>query len=124
MRDWAEHAIWWQVYPLGFLGAERSALSDAGVQHRLPRLESWLDYAIDLGTSGIALGPVFASETHGYDTIDHFRVDAGGGAVELDLAGIAGLRRDVDTAEDLEQAAALGLGPRTAAVAARILTRQ
>ena len=76
MSDWAEHGIWWQVYPLGFVGAERSALSDAGIEHRLPRLEAWLGYAIDLGASGLALGPVFASETHGYDTIDHFRVDA------------------------------------------------
>jgi cyclomaltodextrinase len=35
----------------------------------------WLDYAVQLGASGIALGPIFASETHGYDTIDYFRID-------------------------------------------------
>jgi len=28
-----------------------------------------------LGASGIALGPVFASRTHGYDTTDHYRID-------------------------------------------------
>ena len=28
-----------------------------------------------LRVSGIALGPVFASRTHGYDTTDHFRID-------------------------------------------------
>jgi glycosidase len=68
---------WWQVYPLGFLGAERSALpADAPVQHRLPRLAQWLAYAVSLGVEGLVLGPVFASETHGYDTVDHFRVDA------------------------------------------------
>jgi 2-phospho-L-lactate guanylyltransferase len=39
---------------------------------------------------------------------------ASGGAVELDLAGIDGLRRDVDTPEDLQAAAAIGLGPHTA----------
>ena len=33
----------------------------------------WLDYAVELGASGLALGPVFASETHGYDTVDHLR---------------------------------------------------
>jgi 2-phospho-L-lactate guanylyltransferase len=33
---------------------------------------------------------------------------------ELDLAGIEGLRRDVDTPEDLDRAAELGLGTRTA----------
>jgi glycosidase len=28
-----------------------------------------------LGASGIALGPIFASRTHGYDTADHYRID-------------------------------------------------
>ncbi|WP_235436695.1 alpha-amylase family glycosyl hydrolase [Arthrobacter sp. RIT-PI-e] len=30
---------------------------------------------MELGASGLALGPVFASETHGYDTTDYFRID-------------------------------------------------
>jgi glycosidase len=70
---WADHAIWWQVYPLGFTGAEKDASTP--VVHRLSQLENWLDYAIELGCSGLLLGPVFASETHGYDTVDHFRID-------------------------------------------------
>lgn len=37
------------------------------------------------------------------------------GAVELDLPGLRGLRRDVDTLGDLRLAAEIGLGPRTAA---------
>jgi 2-phospho-L-lactate guanylyltransferase len=40
------------------------------------------------------------------------------GAAELDLPDLAGLRQDVDTAEDLQLAAVIGLGPRTAAVLA------
>jgi 2-phospho-L-lactate guanylyltransferase len=39
---------------------------------------------------------------------------AAGGAVELNLAGIPGLRQDVDTPEDLTAATAIGLGPNTA----------
>jgi glycosidase len=70
---WADHAIWWQIYPLGFTGAEQAA--QPAVVHRLPQLENWLGYAIELGCSGLLLGPVFASETHGYDTVDHFRID-------------------------------------------------
>lgn len=34
-----------------------------------------VDHAIELGASGIALGPIFASRTHGYDTTDHYRID-------------------------------------------------
>jgi glycosidase len=75
--SWSEHAIWWQVYPLGFLGAEREALpAGSPPKPRLPRLAGWFDYLIELGANGLALGPVFASETHGYDTVDHFRIDA------------------------------------------------
>jgi len=39
------------------------------------------------------------------------------GAVELALPGLNGLRRDVDTVDDLRDAARIGLGPRTAAAA-------
>jgi 2-phospho-L-lactate guanylyltransferase len=46
---------------------------------------------------------------------------AAGGAVELDLADIPGLRRDVDTPADLAGAAEIGLGPRTAPLAADLL---
>jgi cyclomaltodextrinase / maltogenic alpha-amylase / neopullulanase len=76
---WVAHVIWWQIYPLGFVGAypaqqppSRPAEPD---EHRLRRVVDWLDHAVELGASGLALGPVFASRTHGYDTTDHYRVD-------------------------------------------------
>ncbi|MEZ5184911.1 MAG: alpha-amylase family protein [Candidatus Nanopelagicales bacterium] len=76
MTDWIEHAIWWQVFPLGFVGAELEALPEgAPAEHRLPRLIGWLDYLIDLGASGLALGPVFASQAHGYETTDYYSID-------------------------------------------------
>ena len=75
--SWADHAILWHVYPLGFTGAERAALpAGEPVRHRLPHLAAWLDYAVELGCNGLLLGPVFAAESHGYDTVDHFRIDA------------------------------------------------
>ena len=64
------------MYPLGFAGAERDALAPGEPpRHRLRQLEGWLDYAVELGCSGLMLGPMFASQTHGYDTVDHFRID-------------------------------------------------
>lgn len=73
--DWVRHAIWWQVYPLGFVGAHPADPAPGPDEHRLRRIVDWLDHAIALGASGLALGPVFASRTHGYDTTDHYRID-------------------------------------------------
>jgi cyclomaltodextrinase / maltogenic alpha-amylase / neopullulanase len=73
--SWIEQAVWWQVFPLGFVGAESEADPCAPLTHRLSHLQGWLDYAADLGVSGLALGPIFAASTHGYDTVDHFRID-------------------------------------------------
>src|SRR4051812_24466455 len=75
MPEWVQDAVWWHVYPLGFLGAERELPADGAVTHRLGRLVDWLDYAVELGANGLALGPVFAASTHGYDTVDHRRID-------------------------------------------------
>ncbi|MGV9799320.1 alpha-amylase family protein [Mycobacterium sp. NPDC003449] len=72
---WVAHAIWWQIYPLGFVGAFPADPAPGADEHRLRRIVEWLDHAVELGASGLALGPVFASRTHGYDTTDHFRLD-------------------------------------------------
>ncbi len=72
---WADQVVWWQAYPLGIVGAEKTLDEVEGVAHRLPRLEAWLDHLISLGANGLLLGPVFASATHGYDTVDYLRID-------------------------------------------------
>ncbi len=46
---------------------------------------------------------------------------AASGAAEIDLDDMAGLRRDVDTPEDLQAVLALGAGPRTTALAGELL---
>jgi cyclomaltodextrinase len=76
MPAWIDHAIWWHVYPLGFTAAPAYAPPPgAPVEHRFAHLAAWLDYAVELGCNGLLLGPVFASTSHGYDTIDHLLVD-------------------------------------------------
>ncbi|MEI2778532.1 MAG: alpha-amylase family protein [Tetrasphaera sp.] len=78
MPGWVEHVLWWQVYPLGFVGAAHEpgdAGGDGRVRHRLGHIEAWLDHAIGLGLNGLLLGPIFDSGTHGYDTIDYRRLD-------------------------------------------------
>ena len=61
----------------------------------------WIASAVELGCSGLLLGPIFAAETHGYDTIDHFTVDPRlGDQADFDhlvaAAGRRGLRLVLD----------------------------
>lgn len=76
---WSEHAICYHVYPLGFLGAPiRDVPPDGpvgGPGRRLRDLVPWLDYVIELGANALLLGPIFASTSHGYDTVDFLRID-------------------------------------------------
>ena len=75
MASWVDHVIWWQVYPLGFVGAEKELDDVRGEVHRLPRLQGWLDHLISWGGNGLMLGPIFTSSTHGYDTVDYLQID-------------------------------------------------
>ena len=85
--SWVDHAIWWHVYPLGFTSAPirpddpnhsvfetTEELQDHGAP-RLSALVPWLDYMVDMGLNGLLLAPIFASSSHGYDSIDQFRID-------------------------------------------------
>ena len=53
--------------------------------------------------------------------VDSRALHIASGAVELCLDAVESVRQDVDTGDDLRAALALGLGPRTAAVAERLL---
>jgi len=72
---WVQHAVWWQVYPLGFTGAPVREPDVPPPTPRLDRLIGRLDHAVALGANGLLLGPIFASISHGYDTLDHLRID-------------------------------------------------
>ena len=85
------HTAWWHeatfyaVYPLGYCDA-------LGAQEPGKRVESLiadLDRIAGLGFGALNLGPVFASGSHGYDTLDYFRVDSRLGSDD-DLARLVG----------------------------------
>lgn len=83
---------------------------------RLP--EAFVADAAGTGTTLYMAGPEAAfCPKFGPGSRDRHRL---GGAVQLDLDSGSGLRRDVDTPADLRQAAQIGLGPRTAALAAQL----
>lgn len=85
-----DQSIWWHIYPLGACGAPIREAREPG--RRLPILANWLDYAVDLGATGLLLGPIFQSTSHGYDTTDYFRIDDRLGTDEDFDALVAGCR--------------------------------
>ncbi|MFI1725002.1 2-phospho-L-lactate guanylyltransferase [Streptomyces sp. NPDC020489] len=73
-----------------------------------------------------AIGTTLLAAGKGQELRPAFGTDSrarhrGSGAAELSLPGVDSVRQDVDTAEDLRAALALGVGPRTAAATARLL---
>jgi len=99
----------------------------AGLAGDLPALQpAELTTALELaGLQGRAFvpdaagtGTTLLAATPGADFEPLFGLDSrarhrAAGAAELDLQATSGLRRDVDTVEDLQVAASVGLGPRT-----------
>ncbi len=73
--DWVNNAIFYHIYPLGLLDAPRNNPQGGTFVNRLNSLLPWLDHIQGLGANAIYLGPLFESETHGYDTRDYFNVD-------------------------------------------------
>ncbi|MER6128570.1 2-phospho-L-lactate guanylyltransferase [Streptomyces sp. NPDC001795] len=80
---------------------------------------AFLPDAAGIGTTLLAAGP-------GRELLPAFGADSrvrhrASGAVELALDAVDSVRQDVDTGDDLRAALTLGVGPRTAAAAARLL---
>ena len=75
MNNWIKDSIFYHIYPLGLCGAEHNNNHNSKVVYNLDKLYEWIPYLKNLGINTIYLGPLFESSSHGYDTIDYFKVD-------------------------------------------------
>ncbi|MET9803238.1 2-phospho-L-lactate guanylyltransferase [Streptomyces sp. NPDC006368] len=106
--------------PVATLNADLPALRPAELSRVLAAAEqfprAFLADAAEIGTTllsaapGVELRPAFGEGSR--------RHHLSSGAVEIPLDGVASVRRDVDTGDDLRAALELGVGPRTAELAA------
>ncbi|SES15106.1 2-phospho-L-lactate guanylyltransferase [Streptomyces sp. yr375] len=109
--------------PLAALNADLPAL-------RPVELARVLDAAAEFPRAFLAdaaaIGTTLLAVAAGRELLPAFGTDSrarhrASGAVELLLDAVDSVRQDVDTGEDLRTALSLGVGPRTAAAAARLL---
>jgi cyclomaltodextrinase / maltogenic alpha-amylase / neopullulanase len=75
-----EPTLLWHTFPLGLLGADQGG-ADRTCRRSLREMSQWLPHMASLGADGLLLGPVFASLSHGYDTVTHRAIDDRLGAV-------------------------------------------
>lgn len=71
---WFDESVFYQIYPLGFCGAERVNGFGRTVR-RLEKIREEIPRLAELGVGAVLLNPLFESESHGYDTVDFFTVD-------------------------------------------------
>ena len=72
---WFHECTFYQIYPLGFCGAERENDFN-GVSRRFDAIEREIPRLKELGVKAVLFNPLFSSSRHGYDTAD-FRVEIG-----------------------------------------------
>ena len=72
-KDWAQSAVFYQIYPMGFCGAPFE--NDGVAVNRIQKVKEWIPHLEKLGIGAIYFSPVFESDTHGYDTRDFKKID-------------------------------------------------
>ena len=72
---WYDEAVFYHIYPLGLTGAPMHNDYSAP-QPRLRTLFSWIDHMAELGCNALYIGPLFESQSHGYDTTDYRKLDS------------------------------------------------
>ena len=100
MTDAHSPTLLWHAYPLGLLGADQTG-QDRTSRGRLRELVDWLPHVASLGADTMLLGPVFASLSHGYDTVTHREIDDRIGTLDdLDLLISAARERGINIVLD------------------------
>ena len=70
---WYENAVFYHIYPLGLCGCAHE--NNGEQQSKFDKIKRWANHAKDLDFTAIYIGPLFESQTHGYDTTDYKTVD-------------------------------------------------
>lgn len=70
---WANESVFYQIYPLGFCEAPR--INDGVCTPRIRKVIDWIGHIQRIGANAVYFSPLFASDSHGYDTRDFTKLD-------------------------------------------------
>lgn len=56
MTSWIKEAVFYHIYPLGFVGAAQYHEED--ITHSIKKVEDWIPHMKKLGVNALYLGPV------------------------------------------------------------------
>ena len=72
---WFDESVFYQIYPLGFVGAPDVNSGEEGEVHRILKVIDWIPHLKSLNVNAVYFSPVFESDAHGYDTRDYTKID-------------------------------------------------
>ena len=71
----SNNSIFYHIYPLGFCGAQEKNDYHSPATSSLLKISDNIEHFKKLGINAVYLGPLFESESHGYNTVDYYHVD-------------------------------------------------
>lgn len=71
----SNNSIFYHIYPLGFCGAQEKNDYHSPATSSLLKISDNIEHFKKMGINAVYLGPLFESESHGYNTVDYYHVD-------------------------------------------------
>ena len=73
--EWVKKSIFYHIYPFGFFGAPKYGNTESEITPRLEIIRNYYPHFDELGINVVQFGPIFESDSHGYDTADFMKID-------------------------------------------------
>lgn len=73
--NWINEAVFYHIFPMGFFDVPQKNDFYSKETTKLEKMNEWIPHIKNLGLNAVYFGPVFESTSHGYDTVDYYKID-------------------------------------------------
>ena len=74
MNSWIRDSIFYQIFTLGLCGVLEPK-KEYIKENQFTKIEKLIPHLKEMNINAIYFGPIFESSSHGYDTIDYYKID-------------------------------------------------